>query len=55
MTKEQAEKEIHEMVETYRREFGDNYQGGFFLGSSICGNKKGDSARYWELREVLNK
>jgi hypothetical protein len=52
MSKEQAIKEIEEMVSEYHRQ-GFTYSG-FLTGSSLCGNKGGDSARYWELNKIID-
>jgi hypothetical protein len=53
ITKEEAEKEITEMCHTYLDHFGVGC--GFLTGSSLCGNKQGDSARYWELKAITDK
>lgn len=58
MTKEEIENEIAYILQTYR-EYRNRHGGvgfaAFLVGSSLCGNKQGDSARYWELRTMLDK
>lgn len=51
--KEEAQKELDEMIKIYKQVF--NGRSAFLVGSSLVGNKQGDSARYWELRKILDK
>lgn len=53
LTREQIEQEIKALREAYVK---SPYGGlGFLVGSSLIGNKQGDSARYWELKKMLDK
>lgn len=52
MTIEKAEKEIAEMVAVYRKRYPAS-NSPFLVGSSLCGNKQGDSARFWELQKIV--
>ncbi len=52
ITEQQARKELYEMVEAYNRKYTSG-RSAFLTGSSLVGNKNGDSARYWELKEIL--
>jgi hypothetical protein len=49
MTKEDAQKEIDEMFAVYNRVWP--YGSGLLVGSSLVGNKDGDSPRFWYLKE----
>ena len=49
-----ARKEIDEMVATYRKRYPYGNVG-FLVGSSLCGNKEGDSARFWKLKRILGE
>ena len=54
ITKEQARTEIHEMVEAYKKVW-PNWKYGFLVGSSLVNNhKQGDSARFWELKKIID-
>lgn len=55
ISKEEAQKEINAMIGRYWEVYpaiGNKY--GFLVGSSHCGNKQGDSARFRELKEIIN-
>ena len=56
MTKEQAEQEIDEICEIYRKTFGGSNHG-FLVGTSLgkTKHKFGDSGRIHELMEIINK
>lgn len=54
LTKQQIEVEIQEMVDAYHNQWS-HWSSGFLVGSSLVGNKQGDSARYWQLKGMLNK
>lgn len=47
-----AQNEIDEMMAAYHKRWP--HVGGFLVGSSLCGNKQGDSARYWELKKIID-
>ena len=56
ITKEEAEKEIDEMVKCYKKRWS-HWKCGFLVGSSICGNsdfKNCDSGRFWYLRNIID-
>lgn len=58
ITKEQALKEIQELHAAYRKEYPAACSPGgsgvpFLVGSSLVGNKNGDSQRYWELKKII--
>lgn len=53
MTKQEAVIEIEEMVKVYKETWPN--ASGFLVGSSLVGNHQGDSARYWELKEFIDK
>jgi len=62
-TKEEAIKEINEMIKAYKTKYNGlasvdgQYHGAFLVGSSICNpkNKGGDSARFWYLKNIIDK
>lgn len=52
------EKEISKMIQAYAERYPAAYEGGhhaFFVGSSLVGNKQGDSARFHELKALCAK
>ena len=53
MTKEEAQQEIDLMVKFYH-DCGYNYSA-FFVApeNSLWDKKQGDSARYWELKNII--
>lgn len=64
ITKEQAQLEIDKMIDIYnnpdtnfmmrRDSFTKRWNSGFLVGSSLCGYKQGDSARFWELKAIID-
>lgn len=52
MTKQDAQKEIDNMVAAYKKRWPCVC--GLLVGSSLVGNQQGDSARFWELKRVVN-
>lgn len=55
ITKEQAEAEINELKDIYKKRYPSG-NSGFLVGTSLgrTKHKFGDSGRYWELREILD-
>jgi hypothetical protein len=53
MKPEDAQKEIDKMVAIYRSIFP--HCSGFLVGSSLLNNKDGDSARFWKLKDIIDK
>lgn len=52
ISKQQAEQEISKIIKRYKEEY--DYPTGFLVGSSLCGYKQGDSARYCELKKIID-
>lgn len=46
------EREIKAMVDAYWKKYPANGGAGFLVGSSLVGNKDGDSARFHELKAL---
>lgn len=46
--------EVADMVQAYRNKY-PHANVGFLVGSSLVGNKQGDSARFWELTQECEK
>jgi hypothetical protein len=60
ITRAEAEREMLALKQAYWKKYpsatavgGSGV--GFLTGSSLVGNKQGDSARFWELRKVLDE
>lgn len=51
-TKQEAKKEMAELIDAYKRQYP---HGGvaFLTGSSLVGNKNGDSERFWQLKKII--
>lgn len=54
MTLEQIDLEMQDLRNAYHKRY-PNGNLGFLVGSSLVHNKQGDSARYWELKEILEE
>ncbi len=50
--KESAKKEIRDMFAAYKKRWP--HVSGLLVGSSLVGNKEGDSARFWHLTKKFN-